>query len=289
MQQKTEKNMEMVAFISRRQMGLVAGRESRDVSVIARALRAEDEPIRAAGLKPSREQLMMFARANGLRVRETVEDYAAAREERRTNRAGRREGGQEKGAAYTEFTDLLKLFLQAASQLGSQAQDLYFLCDLTDMLGVARLVEEIPLNLRDRYTFCIAPVDTKQAELMAFLRFFARQYQHRKEVKLGMDILSERVPVTPLELKHLEEVHAVLDVYLWLGLRFGEDVFVEMDEAEEAAVRCSELIEEGLKTLKPKEFTLVKGGRGGRSKGGRMGSSRQRRAQADRRRGGRLT
>jgi len=281
--------MEMVVFISRRQMGLVAGRESGDVSVIARALRAEDEPIRAAGLKPSREQLMMFARANGLRVRETVEDYAAAREERRTNKAGRRKGGREEGAAYTEFTDLLKLFLQAASQLGSQAQDLYFLCDLTDMLGVARLVEEIPLNLRDRYTFCIAPVDTKQAELMAFLRFFARQYQHRKEVKLGMDILSERVPVTPLELKHLEEVHAVLDVYLWLGLRFGEDVFVEMDEAEEAAVRCSELIEEGLKTLKPKEFTLVKGGRGGRSKGGRMGSSRQRRAQADRRRGGRLT
>ena len=265
----------------------MAGREGADVSIITRALKAEHDVIESAGLKPSKEQLLVFAKANGLKIRETEEDYAAAWEEKRQRGEGRRGGTT---SSYTEFTVLLKLFVQAASTLGSRAQDLYFLCDLTDMLGVARLLEEIPLKLKDRYTFCIAPVDTKQAELMSYLRFFARQYQHKKEVKLGVDVFGEKIPVTPLELKHLEEVHAVVDVYLWLGLRFGEDIFIELKDAEEAAERCSELIEEGLKRLKPKEFMLVgkKGGGGEREGGGgRMGSSRQRGAQAGRRRRGR--
>jgi hypothetical protein len=276
----------------------VAGREGGDVSIISRALKAEHDVIESAGLKPSKEQLLVFAKANGLKIRETEEDYAAAWEEKRQGGEGRRDGGGGGGgggggttSSYTEFTVLLKLFVQAASTLGSRAQDLYFLCDLTDMLGVARLLEEIPLKLKDRYTFCIAPVDTKQAELMSYLRFFARQYQHKKEVKLGVDVFGEEIPMTPLELKHLEEVHAVVDVYLWLGLRFGEEIFVELKDAEEAAERCSELIEEGLKRLKPKEFMLVGkkggGGREGGREGGRMGSSRQRGAQAGRRRRGR--
>lgn len=229
--------------------------------------------IESAGLKPSKEQLLMFAKANGLKIRETEEDYAVAWEEKRQGGEGRRREGRGGGStsSYTEFTVLLKLFVHAASTLGSRAKDLYFLCDLTDMLGVARLIEEIPLNLKDRFTFCIAPVDTKQAELMSYLRFFARQYQHKKEVKLGVDVFGEKVPVTPLELKHLEEIHAVVDVYLWLGLRFGEDIFVEIKDAEEAAERCSELIEEGLKKLKPKEFMLVGKRRGEGKEGGREG------------------
>jgi len=280
--------MIMMQYLSFK-VGTVAGREGGDVSIISRALKAEHDVIEYAGLKPSKEQLLVFAKANGLKIRETEEDYALSWDEKRQGGGeGRREGGRGGGtmSSYTEFTVLLKLFVQAASTLGSRAQDLYFLCDLTDMLGVARLLEEIPLKFKDRYTFCIAPVDTKQAELMSYLRFFARQYQHKKEVKLGVDVFGEKVPVTPLELKHLEEVHAVVDVYLWLGLRFGEDIFIERQDAEEAAERCSELIEEGLKKLKPKEFMLA-GKKGGGREGGRMGSSRQRGAQAGRRRRGR--
>ncbi|GAB5035020.1 atp-dependent rna helicase mitochondrial-like [Nannochloropsis oceanica] len=280
-------------FKGKYEIGTVAGREGGDVRIISRALKAEHDVIESAGLKPSKEQLLMFAKANGLKIRETEEDYAMAWEEKRQGGEGRRE--EERGggtpSSYTEFTVLLKLFVHAASTLGSRAQDLYFLCDLTDMLGVARLIEEIPLNFKDRFTFCIAPVDTKQAELMSYLRFFARQYQHKKEVKLGVNVHWEKVPVTPLELKHLEEIHAVVDVYLWLGLRFGEDIFIEIEDAEEAAERCSELIEEGLKKLKPKEFMLVGekrgGGKEGDREGGRMGSSRQRGAPSGRwRKGG---
>lgn len=51
---------------------------------------------------------------------------------------------------------------------------------LQDMQAVARLIEEVPLVLPDRYTFCIAPVDTSNSELMSFLGWFARQYAERR-------------------------------------------------------------------------------------------------------------
>jgi hypothetical protein len=97
-----------------------------------------------------------------------------------------------------------------------------------------------------------------------------------------VDILSEKIPSTPLELKHLEEVHAVIDVYLWLGIRFGEDIFVELQDAAAAAVTCSELIEKGLRKLKPKEAQQQQR-RGGGGGGGRMGSMGQRQATRTRR------
>ena len=157
-------------FQGKYDVGWVAGRDRADVAIIQGALTAEDEVIEAAGLKPSREQLQLFAKANGFVLRETEEDYQVAWEEKRR----KKDKDKREEPGYTEFVVLLKHFVQAASQLGARHQDLYFLCDLQDMLGVARLLEEIPLSLKDRYTFCIAPVDTKQTELMAYLRFFAR-------------------------------------------------------------------------------------------------------------------
>lgn len=71
-------------------------------------------------------------------------------------------------------------------------------------------------------------------------------------MRLEVDLLSERVPVTAQALSHLEEVHAITDCYLWLGQRFGADVFVETEEATRAADLCSELIDEGLQVMRPK-------------------------------------
>jgi hypothetical protein len=64
---------------------------------------------------------------------------------------------------------------------------------------------------------------------------------------------------------------------LWLGQRFGSDVFVEMEEAGRAAELCSELIDEGLQVMRPKGV----GGdrdrdRDGRGRRGRGGSERGR-------------
>jgi hypothetical protein len=77
-------------FQSRFEEGVVSARTRGDLARIAHALTAADEPVAAAGVAPTREQLQLFARANGLRLRETEEDYALALEARR--RAGRRAG-----------------------------------------------------------------------------------------------------------------------------------------------------------------------------------------------------
>lgn len=46
----------------------------------------------------------------------------------------------------------------------------------------------------------------------------------RSVVELGVDLESERVPRTPHQIQHLEDLHAVVDTYLWLGVRFGKQV-----------------------------------------------------------------
>jgi hypothetical protein len=89
-------------------------------------------------------------------------------------------------------------------------------------------------------------------------------------VRLEIDILSEKIPVTAQQLAHLEEVHAITDCYLWLGQRFGDDVFVEMAEAARAAELCSELIDEGLQVMRPKG---LQGGKGEKKGGGGGGGS----------------
>lgn len=93
-------------------------------------------------------------------------------------------------------------------------------------------------------------------------------------MRLEIDILSEKVPATAQQLAHLEEVHAITDCYLWLGQRFGDDIFVEMAEAARAAELCSELIDQGLQVMRPKGLQGSTGGEKGVGGGG--GSERGR-------------
>lgn len=46
----------------------------------------------------------------------------------------------------------------------------FFMCDVDDMSATAKLIDDIPLQLKDRYAFCIAPVNTDDPQAMAYLR-----------------------------------------------------------------------------------------------------------------------
>lgn len=76
-------------FQSRFEEGVVSARSRADLALIAHALKSPDDPVPAAGVAPTREQLQLFARANGLRLRETEEDYELALEAKRRARRGR--------------------------------------------------------------------------------------------------------------------------------------------------------------------------------------------------------
>jgi hypothetical protein len=47
------------------------------------------------------------------------------------------------------------------------------------MKAIARILEDLPLSLAERHTFCIAPVDSKSDHLMSHLNWFARQFVER--------------------------------------------------------------------------------------------------------------
>jgi hypothetical protein len=225
-------------FQSRFEEGVVSARTRSDLALIAHALKSPDPPVEAAGVAPTREQLQLFARANGLRLRETEEDYRLALESRRRvqqqlQQRGGRTHGRVRGSmcgwrlmmvwrdltmpkhtylsmfthamqmslaavapdghTYIEFARLLQFF-QRAAKLGGGDSDgvggvdgdgeeentggssLYFLVEMDDMVDIARMIEEVPMSLEDRFTFCLAPVDAAKRELMAMLRFYALQF-----------------------------------------------------------------------------------------------------------------
>jgi len=70
------------------------------------------------------------------------------------------------------------------------------------------------------------------------------------------------VPRTPMEIARLEEYHAICDCYLWLSVHFPTDIFIESQEAQETADKCSELIDVALRKLKPSEKSSAGSGSG---------------------------
>lgn len=57
--------------------------------------------------------------------------------------------------------------------LEAQQEDLYFLCNNTGMLAIARALDQVPgLTLAERHQLCCAPVDEKNAQVFdAFVNF----------------------------------------------------------------------------------------------------------------------
>ncbi|KAK1259757.1 hypothetical protein QJS04_geneDACA010154 [Acorus gramineus] len=79
---------------------------------------------------------------------------------------------------------------------------------------------------------------------------FAENYAKKGLVRLK-EIFTPgmlQVPKSQTELKELESVHKVLDLYVWLSFRF-EDAFPDHELASSQKAICSLLIEEFLQRL----------------------------------------
>ncbi|KAM0870020.1 hypothetical protein ACQ4PT_040304 [Festuca glaucescens] len=123
----------------------------------------------------------------------------------------------------------------------------YFIADCEDMLKVAVIVDELPLGLYDKYLFCQSPVDVNDDISTQGLIQFAENYAKKGIVRLK-EIFTPgtlRVPKTHNQLKELESVHKVLELYVWLSYRF-DDSFPDRELADSQKLICSMLIEEYL-------------------------------------------
>ncbi|KAM0944088.1 putative RNA helicase [Dioscorea sansibarensis] len=142
----------------------------------------------------------------------------------------------------TSLHPILEKFLEQAKLSPD-----YFISDAEEILKVAAVVDKLPLTLYDKYLFCMSPVDMNDDISAQGLVQFAENYAKKGLVRLREIFTpgSLAVPKTHNELKELESIHEVLDLYVWLSFRL-EDSFPDRELASSQKEICSGLIEEFL-------------------------------------------
>ncbi|XP_071735855.1 DExH-box ATP-dependent RNA helicase DExH16, mitochondrial [Rutidosis leptorrhynchoides] len=126
----------------------------------------------------------------------------------------------------------------------------YFITNCEEMLKVAAVLDELPISLHDKYLFCLSPADMSDEILSQGLTQFAHTYAKTRIVRLR-EIFTPgtlKVPKTQAELKELESIHKVLELYVWLSYRF-DDSFPDQELAASQKSICGMLIEDFLERL----------------------------------------
>ncbi|KAM3913397.1 ATP-dependent RNA helicase SUPV3L1, mitochondrial [Leptodactylus fuscus] len=165
--------------------GEVTTMAQEDLPLLKEILNKPVHDIQAAGLHPTAEQIEMFAYH--------LPDATLA--------------------------NLIDIFVSL-----SQVDGHYFVCNIDDFKFVADMIQHIPLNLRARYVFCTAPINRNLPFVCTSLLRFARQFSRNEPLTFQWICKHVSWPVSPpktiKDLMHLEAVHDILDLYLWLSYRF---------------------------------------------------------------------
>ncbi|KAF8660630.1 hypothetical protein HU200_057536 [Digitaria exilis] len=189
-------------------VGEVTCLDSGDLPLLHSSLKSPSPIIERAGLFPTFDVLSLYSRLHGT-------DF---------------------------FHPILERFLEKAKLSPD-----YFIAECEDMLKVAAIVDDLPLGLYDKYLFCISPVDLRDDISVQGLVQFAENYAKKGIVRLKEIFTSGtlQVPKTHNQLKELESVHKVLELYVWLSFKV-EDSFPDREVAASQKAICSMLIEEYL-------------------------------------------
>ncbi|TKS70012.1 ATP-dependent RNA helicase SUPV3L1, mitochondrial [Collichthys lucidus] len=267
---KGEKQMETISTSQALQIAGRAGRFSSkfkegevttmyrdDLPILKEILSHSVDPIETAGLHPTAEQIEMFAYH--------LPDAT--------------------------LSNLVDIFVSL-----SQVDGVYFVCNIDDFKFLADMIQHIPLNLRSRYVFCTAPINKKQPFVCTSFLKFARQFS--RDEPLTFDWVCRHVnwPVAPpkniKDLVHLEAVHDVLDLYLWLSYRFM-DMFPDTALVREIQKELDDIIQEGVRNITrliratdpaitdPLQTQASRRGRSGTASGNYLTSSKGQRGQRD--------
>ncbi|XP_051838516.1 ATP-dependent RNA helicase SUPV3L1, mitochondrial isoform X2 [Antechinus flavipes] len=224
--EKGEKEMEPISTSQALQISGRAGRFSskfkegevttmypEDLKLLKEILNRPVEPIEAAGLHPTADQIEMFA-------------YHLPD---------------------TTLANLIDIFVDF-----SQVDGQYFVCNMDDFKFSADLIQHIPLSLRVRYVFCTAPINKKQPFVCSSLLQFARQYSRNEPLTFSWLRRYARWPLQPpkniKDLVELEAVHDVLDLYLWLSYRFV-DMFPDAILVRELQKDLDGIIQKGVHSI----------------------------------------
>ena len=222
--EKGEKEMDLITTSQALQIAGRAGRFGTQFAEgYATAFRSEDllllkdllsrpvEPIEAAGLHPTADQIELFA-------------YHLPN---------------------ATLSNLIDIFVSLCQVDTSN----YFMCDIDSFKFLADMIQHVPLPLRARYVFCCAPINTKFVFVCTMFLKYARQYSNNQPMTL--DWLCRQIgwpfaiPKNIVELAHLESVFDVLDLYLWLSYRFT-DLFPDSELVRDMQKELDSIILNGV-------------------------------------------
>ncbi|CAG2100687.1 unnamed protein product [Medioppia subpectinata] len=222
--EKGEKEMDVISTSQALQIAGRAGRYGTNFSHgFVTTFRADDlpllkdvlsrpvEPIEAAGLHPTADQIELFA-------------YHLPN---------------------ATLSNLIDIFV-SLSQINETN---YFMCDIESFKFLADMLQHVPLPLRARYVFCCAPINTKFVFVCTMFLKYARQYSMNQPMTL--DWLCRHIgwpiatPKNIVELAHLESVFDVLDLYLWLSYRFA-DLFPDAELVRDMQKELDYIILQGV-------------------------------------------
>jgi len=147
------------------------------------------------------------------------------------------------------LSNLIDIFVS----LSKLNDDLYSLNNLDDFKFLAEVIEHIPLTLRTRYQFCCAPINRRMPLVCTMFLKIARRFSRGELLtydwlchQIGFHDVS--VPLSILDLIHMEAVHDVFDLYLWLSYRFP-DMFPDVEIVRSIQTELDSVIQEGVANI----------------------------------------
>lgn len=210
-------------FNSQFEAGFVTTLEPKDLDYLKEMMISEIEPINQVGLNPTADQIELFAFH--------LPDAA--------------------------LSNLIDVFVS----LSKIDDDNFFMCNLDDLKFLAETIQHIPIPIKQKYVLCCAPINNKEPFACSMLLKVARQFSNSEPctynwfcMHLGWPL---RTPKTMSQLAHMETVHEVCDMYLWLAFRYP-DQFPDNKMITDLQVELSEMISLGVinitKMLLKKDF-----------------------------------
>jgi ATP-dependent RNA helicase SUPV3L1/SUV3 len=201
--------------------GEVTCRDPRDMEYLRKCMATEIAPITKAGLLPTPVHIELFSH--------TLQTYGLSKD-------------------YENLHKMLGRFSELATLQGD-----FFLCRQTPMRVIARILTDLNIPLRDKFTLCMAPVAVNNDRSMITLRKFAIKHAHGEVAGLNRSFFPK--PAKSFDdLANLCSTHSDLELFLWLHNRFPGGNMMEQQSANVLKERAIEYINRGLKQTENLRF-----------------------------------
>jgi ATP-dependent RNA helicase SUPV3L1/SUV3 len=148
------------------------------------------------------------------------------------------------------LSNLLTYFAQYA-----KLDTLYFTVDMESMKEIADVLEHVPFaSMRDRWTFCQAPARMDAVYVRQAMEIYAGLYVAGGSVKANaIKLPNLKTPTNDINMMQMETFYQVLDLYVWLGMRFGAAQFTDLETATKVRNTVARIVQQGIQNLAPSD------------------------------------